>query len=314
MTREPAPLTGLAIGDALGMPFETHSFTSEALQSWTDRRFRSGETNELLRNFSPGQWTDDTKMALALANSLVDHLTYNPLAALENYMEWYFSGDHRGMGKATREALERHIKGYHWNQMGVLHAEGNGSAMRVAPIGFFFRKSLLTVRDMARIDANITHRSDVAEEGSIAVAMAVALLSEGIVGKRELIRPLHNWLYQNRVAAGLSQVEEFLKTDPGPSSVLEKLLEMGTGAHVIQTVPAAFLCFMATDSFAEAVELAIQAGGDTDTTAAVTGALAGAYYGDDQLKPYLDELEDGEFIRHVDHILWLSAPNIPPDL
>ncbi len=320
MPNEPKPLTGLAIGDALGMPFETLPYMSEALMKW-DGSFLSGETNTLQPDAEPGQWTDDTKMALGLAESLIETTTYDPVAAASKYMAWYMSGDHRGMGKATREALDRMIRGHHWNQCGVLHAQGNGAAMRSAPIGFYFRKSLITVGDMVRLDARITHRDIEAAEGAVAVALAVALLAEKIVPKSELIRPILNLLHNDPDSSSVTMIEtrlielqEFLKKDVSTETALQRLLDSGTKAHVVETVPAAFLCFMATDNFKDAVELAVRAGGDCDTTAAITGAMAGTYYGEEQLKPYLEQLEQAEYLSHLDHVMYLSAPNIPDDV
>jgi len=319
MPGEPRPLTGLAIGDALGMPFETHSFMSEALQKW-DGSFLSGETNILQPEREPGEWTDDTKMALGLAESLVETSTYDPVVASSKYVEWYQSGDLRGIGNATREAMDRLIRGHHWNQSGVLHAQGNGSAMRAAPLGFFFRKSLITVGDMVRIDARITHRDTEAEEGAVAVALAVALLAEKTVEKHELIKPILNLLHNNPESSTVTMIEtklielqNFLGEALEVKEVLKRLIDSGTGAHVVETVPAAFLCFMSTESFKDAVELAVRAGGDCDTTAAITGAMAGAYYGEEQIQPYLEQLEQASYLTHLDHLMYLSAPNIPED-
>jgi ADP-ribosyl-[dinitrogen reductase] hydrolase len=316
----PATLTGLAVGDALGMPFETHHWTSEALLGWNGG-FQSGATNERQPNLLPGQWTDDTKMALALAKSLAACETYDPVATVQNYMEWYFSNDHRGMGKTTNEALERINNGYHWLDSGISNAEGNGVAMRVAPLGLFYRNTPATAAIAARIDANITHRSREAAEGAVAVATAVALLtrSQGALNLDSMsfdhfIRKVVYYLNgDSKVEEKLVDVIDHLddlSQDPDIrlKSILMKLIDMGTGAHVVQTVPAAFLCFLATSNFADAVDLAIRAGGDTDTTAAITGALAGTFYGIDQVQPYLEQLEASEAIRQIEQHLYDNAP------
>src|ERR1700733_11149702 len=124
---EPSTLAGLAIGDSLGMPWETKSHLDSGLLNW-DGTFQSGVGNEVQPGRLPGEWTDDTKMAKALAESLVEYETYNPPGAAANYIEWYKSGDHRGMGKATKEALERILRGFHWVDSGV-PSQGNGTAM-----------------------------------------------------------------------------------------------------------------------------------------------------------------------------------------
>ena len=318
---DPCPLTGLAIGDALGMPFETHAFGSEALQKWDGSFLPGAGLNALQPERQAGEWTDDTKMALALAQTLVEVRTYDPVVAAEKYMIWYLSGDHRGMGKATKEAMDRALLGHHWNQSGVLHAQGNGTAMRVAPLGFYFRRSLTTVADMARIDARITHRDIEAEEGSVAVALAVAILSEKIAPKDRLLTPILELIRSDPQSSTVTLLEtklldlqKYLETSADTAGTLKRLLESGTKAHVVETVPAAFLCFLRTASFKDAVELAVRAGGDSDTTAAITGALAGAYYGTEQVQPYLEQLEEAEYLQHLDHVMYMGAPTFPEDV
>jgi ADP-ribosylglycohydrolase len=315
---EPATLTGLAIGDALGMPFETHAFHSRDLISWNGS-FQSGAVNEMQSHLEPGQWTDDTMMALGLAQSLIECDTYSPAVASMKYVEWYYSGDHRGMGKATMAALERIIKGFHWVNSGMLGAEGNGSAMRAAPLGLFYRHSPATAGLMAAIDANITHRSEEARCGSAAVAVAVALLSTGRFDKSELFpRTLYHLGLETKLASKLRDAHSFYDSLPSDKAErvkasFKQVLEMGTAAHVVQTVPAAFLCFLVTDTFADAVDMAVRAGGDTDTTAAITGALAGTYYGTEQVTPYLDELEAAQRLQLCDKLLRLASPHIPSE-
>jgi ADP-ribosylglycohydrolase len=320
MLDETATLTGLAIGDALGMPFETLPAHSEALKNW-DGSFQPGfPTNTLQPNRKAGEWTDDTMMAKALASSLIECSVYNPAHASANYIDWYRSGDLRGIGKSTREAMDRIIKGHHWNSSGVLHALGNGAAMRAAPLGIFYRSNLITVAEMTRVDAWITHRSVEAQESAVAVALGVAILASGCAEKDQLIRPIVNLLQGGEgsqttlIETRLLELHEFLATDPSPDKLREYQLLKGVGSLATQSVPAAFLCFLATHTFKDAVEMAVRGGGDTDTIAAITGALAGTYYGPDHVDPYLAQLEDFELLRHLDHLLWIEAPEIPEDV
>ncbi len=315
---ETATLTGLAIGDSLGMPFETHPHTSPDLLRW-DGTFWSGAPNTRQPKRQPGEWTDDTKMALALTRSLIESGGYNPASATSHYIEWYHTGDLRGIGKTTREAMDRIIRGHHWNSSGVLHAKGNGPSMRIAPMGVFYRSSLITAAEMTRVDAWITHRSQEAQEGAVAVALGIALLAEGTVKKKELLRPILHLLqggaegFTTLTEARLDELNKFLAEGPDHPKVVQYLLDKGTSAVTEQTVPAAFLCFLATDNFKDAVEMAVRAGGDTDTVGAITGALAGTYYGKEQVEPYLNQLEDADILMELDHMLWMEAPEIPED-
>jgi ADP-ribosylglycohydrolase len=319
MPFEPATLTGLAIGDALGVPFETHHFTSQTLMDWGGNFVDSKGLNDRQPERLAGEWTDDTQMALCVAKSLVECSVYSPVHAAATYVEWYKSGDHRGIGKTTIEAMGRLIQGHHWNSSGVLHSQGNGTAMRIAPLGLFYRKSMLTICDMARIDACITHRSEEAQEGSVAVALAVGLLAQKIVEKGEILTPIMHLMHSSGptltlVESRLSELEVFFREPRDLTAVMTWAFDKGTGAVVSQTVPAAFLCFMATKNFKDAVELAVRLGGDTDTIAAITGAIAGTYYGTEQVTPYVPQLENGAYLQHLDHVLWLEAPDIPADI
>ena len=305
----PATLTGLAVGDALGVPFETHHFMSTELAKWDGSFVASRGINTLQPERKAGEWSDDTIMATSLAASIVEHSTYNPVAAAAAYVEWYDTGDHRGMGANTRAALERLKQGYHWINAGLLHSEGNGSAMRAAPIGLFYRNSLVTTSDMARTDAQITHRSIEAQEGSAAMALAVAMLARGLVVPMNVTKAVAELLNESKLRARLQKDiawrAEGIRT---LKETMTYLLEAGTGAHVVESVPAAFMCFAASTNFKDTVELAVRLGGDTDTVASMAGTLAGTFYGYEQVQPYLEKLEDGESINHLNNLVYLGAP------
>jgi ADP-ribosylglycohydrolase len=302
-----SPLLGLAIGDALGMPFETAPAEDPALLAWRGE-FRASAYHGL----SPGQWTDDTMMSKLLAESLLAHDGYDPRATSELYVEWLQSGDLRGMGKSTKIALTRLSEGCHWGDSGVKGAEGNGSAMRAAPLGLLFRDRHDLLIEAACVDAQITHRSKEAEEGSIAVALAVSYLANGIA-RQDLIQEVTKYLTESEVKRGLLKADFYART--GGLGVAEALRLIGTSARVTHTVPAAMAAFLLTKSYKEAILAAIRAGGDTDTTAAVTGALAGAYYGREAIlqTDLHTQLEKWEELAQLDDELYrksffLAAP------
>lgn len=268
----PAPLVGAAVGDALGVSFETKPADHEELLQWDGETFLGSEYHGL----SPGQWTDDTMMSKAIAESLVACGGYYPRDVSDRYRAWYRSNDHRGMGKTTRSALQNLDDGIPWTKSGIEGAEGNGTAMRAAPIGFFFREDLTTVSEFAQMDARITHRSLEAQMGSVAVSLGIAMLAEHADFKVMIDQVLVN-LEDSKVKQGLQKIAFYQRQPDFP--VADALRVIGTSAHVTQTVPSAFAALVLTRSFPEAVQAAIRAGGDTDTTAAITGALAGTYYG-----------------------------------
>lgn len=287
----PATLTGQAVGDALGMPFETQHFSSARLMQWDGSFQASG-----YHNLKPGQWTDDTQMAVALAESLSACKGYDQDDAARRYLALFTSGTIRGYGSTTKTAMDNLLRGDPAPRSGVIGAEGNGTAMRVAPLGLYLSQDMNKVVLAAKQDANITHTSVEARQGSVAVAVGVALLRRGET-RQGLVGRVLPWLDSSQVRTRLQQVEHRLMQG---GVTVRDLIEMGTGAHVIETVPAAFLAFGGTGTFKDAVEMAVQAGGDTDTTAAITGALAGTLYGTEQVDPYLAELEDGARLRGLE--------------
>lgn len=304
MQARPATLLGLAVGDALGVQFETVPFGDERLTTW-DGTFGDCPYHKLVA----GQWSDDTEMAQRLAARLLADNGYSPLSISRTYVNWLESNNLRGMGKTTRQALTKLRMGLPWTQSGIEGAEGNGTAMRAAPIGVFFQNNIQAVSEFAHIDARITHRSVEACTGSTAVALAVTLLVKGFP-KGSLAKVL-DWLPESsqvyqRLQPILERAAVTEVSDTGAkhvAQVAERLARMGTAAHVVQTVPAAFQAFLETSCFKDAVESAVRAGGDTDTTAAITGALAGTYYGIEQVEPYLQDLEMSQHLWSLDQDL-----------
>ncbi len=204
------------------------------------------------------------------------------------------------------EALDR---GGMWLESGTPGAEGNGTAMRVAPLGLFLRNRRPDlIADCARLDANITHDSVEAREGSAIVALAVSYIARGF-DRTGLV----DWLLgcgalnPCKTLARVKEVGYYVKQieNSTPSAVVAIAANvLKAGGHVVETVPAALFCSLATSTFGEAVELAVRAGGDTDTTAAVAGALAGTYYGSDGTHAYCFALERAHELTELDQSLF----------
>jgi ADP-ribosyl-[dinitrogen reductase] hydrolase len=300
----PRTLTGLAIGDALGQPFEMVDHGHPTLVAWDGSFQPCPDTHPFCKGLKAGQWTDDTKMALALAKSIVDHGGFDPSAAAAEYLSWYRSGDHRGMGTATKAALSRLDLEVHHLGSGELGAEGNGTAMRIAPLGLALHGLPdEEIAEYARVDASITHHSEEAREGSVIVALLVAALARGVPKEKAIgvlstdaVRPS---AVRDRTFMASDMAFGLLKA-PLEKRVVVLANTLGTAGHVVKTVPAAVFCFLVTESFSAAVELAVRGGGDSDTTAAVTGAIAGTYYGPSGTLPYCGRLEDSTRLIEMD--------------
>lgn len=303
MPLQPAPITGLAIGDALGMPFETETPLSTRLASWS-----GGYEASSYHRLKPGQFTDDTQMSMALATSLLRHKFYDPGDASRAYLSWFTSGDCRGIGTSTRQAMERLAHGHEWHASGIEGAEGNGSAMRIAPLGLFHHRGtdrLGAAAHWARIDSAITHKSEEAKEGSAAMAVAVSHLSSG-GSKEDLLQAVMSHTEKSRTRYALEDIYRAIRRGDTFREVVtsKDWLLSGVGAHVVQTVPAAFVMFLYGENFPDTIRNAIRMGGDTDTTAAMTGALAGAFYGFEAIpKDLLKGLEKAGDIRLLETAL-----------
>lgn len=300
-----ATLVGCAIGDALGNPFEMHPADDPKLVAW-DGQFKAGGTFWV---GEPGQYTDDTLMSVALATSLVEFNGFNAEDVSQKYLAWMESGNTRGIGGTTAAALHNVKKGISYLESGlsVNHdgtpVGGNGTAMRASPIGLAYRHDLSKLLSVAMEDASITHNSDEPKMGSIAVALGTALLAMGDVPvvKNSSLGVLPGIIdvlsVNNSLVLDKLKLAYQLWKDGVPAQ--EALAEIGTRGYVPETVGAAFYCLASTDNFKDCVVMAVKGGGDTDTTAAIAGAMAGTYYGLDGIPEEYKSVENFELLQDL---------------
>ena len=264
-------LLGTAVGDALGVPFETKLPNYELLQAWDGKSFLGSEHHKLL----PGQYSDDTQMSLMVAESLIQNKGFAPEDLAARYVDWIVSKRARGYGKTTLMAVQALIQGKSYKESGVPGSYGNGTAMRAAPFGIYFRDDLKSLLENVKIDSAITHTSEEAEAGAIAIAAAAAMSVNNDTDK--LLTRIWELLPASKVKDVIFSLESLIDS---PFITPEQALRVvGTKADVRQTVPAALYCFLKFDNYNDAVIASIRAGGDTDTTAAIVGALWGAKAG-----------------------------------
>ncbi|MEH1891879.1 MAG: ADP-ribosylglycohydrolase family protein [Nostoc sp.] len=272
-------LMGLCVGDALGVPVE---FTSRA------ERVKSPVTTMLgygTWNQPPGTWSDDSSLSFCLAECLCRGYSLDAIA--NSFWRWYKEaywtprGDVFDIGQTTHTAIMRLKQGVVPHQAGgkVENNNGNGSLMRILPMAYCHRN--LTLGELlARVHdvSAITHahaRSQMA--CGIYISIAVALL-EGADLQTAYLQGLQD-------IQTIYSVREFLLEKPHFGRVLSGEIakvpveEINSGGYVIDTLESSLWCLLNSSSYSEAVLKAINLGGDTDTTAAVTGGLAGIYYG-----------------------------------
>lgn len=290
-------LLGTAVGDALGVPFETKLANYEPLIAWDGKTFLGSEHHKL----KPGQYSDDTQMSLMVAESLLENHGFNPDDLAERYVEWMTSGRARGYGKTTLFAIKNLIDGKHWSESGIPGSYGNGTAMRAAPFGVYFRNDLQSLVSITKMDSAITHASDEAEAGAIAIALASAYAVNGDTGN--LLDELWQILPDSKVKSVIYSLDSLIES---PYITPEQALRViGTKGDVRQTVPAVLYCFLKFDNYHDAVLAAIKAGGDTDTTAAIVGALFGAKLGVQGINTDLvKEVEESSHLIELDSQLY----------
>ncbi len=294
-------LLGLAIGDALGMPFE--GWRSSTIQSKlghpVDDFYPCRD-----RGLSRGQWTDDTKMALCLANSIIKcGGEVDPEDIARSYVEWFDSGDLRGIGNSTSHAVVQLKNGTEWRHSGNSgeFAAGNGSAMRAAPIGLLHHNNIEKLIEDSLTDAIITHNNREAIAGSRAVNFFIArgvARTDFSEANPALIDECIEKIGPCVVADRLARAKKMLVEGFDTSTALHTL---GTSGYVVETVASAAFCFLKTpDDFQKTVISAVMGGGDTDTTGAVAGAISGAWNGTWRLpRKWVDSVEDSERIRQI---------------
>jgi ADP-ribosyl-[dinitrogen reductase] hydrolase len=268
-------LLGLAVGDALGMPVEG--------MRASDIRNRMGRVLDFMdapwRMLGAGQWTDDTKMMLCHARSIVACGGIDIEDTAREFISWFESNDWRGLGRATYESIQRLRAGVSPIESGMKGemAAGNGAAMRIAPIGLIDHRDLDKLCGDVRAAAVITHDNPEAVAGSLAVAYAVARGSRGDLDPVSLIKDASEFIGPCKVTERLQLAGGFLEKD---MDIEEALARLGTSGYVVETVASAFFSFLRTpDDFEETVSRAVGGGLDADTTGAVAGAISGAYNG-----------------------------------
>lgn len=277
--RQRGALIGLAVGDAMGASIE-FAFPG-TFQEVTD--FRSGGPHGL----APGEWTDDTSMALALADSIAEAgWDLNDQAA--RYVSWWRSGRYSvngrvfDIGMATSAALVRFVETRDAWTSGdpAPRASGNGSIMRLAPVPIAYapllddRLDILVERAVQ--SSRPTHASPQCLSGCAYFAVILAGLLQGLP-REDVLAP--EW-------PTLHRLREIFPLHPEIDEIAEGSFrrrvppEIRGSGYVVKSLEAALWAFHDAVDFRQAVLRAVNLGDDADTTGAVCGQLAGAYWGE----------------------------------
>ncbi|MEX1203045.1 MAG: ADP-ribosylglycohydrolase family protein [Ferruginibacter sp.] len=289
-----AAIWGFIVGDAMGVPYE-----------FIDRDDMKLEPAMGMKAFGThhqpaGTWSDDTSMMLCVIENIKNNGSPKDLAKL--FIRWFDDGYHTAHGEVfdigitTRNAIVKLKTGIPASKSGATDefSAGNGSLMRCLPYAFGedFRKSMYEMI----IDNNITHRLPICNECCMFYAKVIQAIQLG-KGKEDAVRAGAAFLkFGRRIVdsdddeAAVVYYAKFKRILSDDFKFLPEAAIKSTG-YVLHTLEAAIWCFLNTNNYSEAVLKAVNLGGDTDTIAAVTGGMAAAYYGIDNIpKEWLEQI------------------------
>jgi ADP-ribosylglycohydrolase len=233
-----------------------------------------------------GAWTDDTSMALCLAASLVELERFDPADQMARYVRWYregymsSTGDCFDIGNTVSGALHRfEATGNPFSGSTNPRTAGNGSIMRLAPVALFYARHPEEAIAKAAESSRTTHG---AAEAVDACRYLASLLVGALTGvsKEELLSdhysPVPRIWHSEPLSPKIAEIAASSFKQHNPPEI------RGTG-YVVQSLEAALWSFYNSESFREGALLAVNLGDDADTTGAVFGQLAGAYYGENDI-------------------------------
>lgn len=255
-------------------------------------------------HLAPGQWTDDTSMALCLATSLVELRRFDLGDQMERYCRWaeqgYLSSTGRcfDIGRTVAAALRRYREtGDPLAGLTDPRSSGNGCIMRLAPIPMFFYPDEPAAADYSATSSRCTHASVECVE---AAALLGGMLVRALAGasKQEVLFGGRDTAIRSEKVAAIARGDYVARLES----------EIHGSGYVVACLEAALWSFAGTDSFEAAILRAANLGDDADTTAAVCGQIAGAYYGESAIPSrWLERLALASQIRGLADELQLSS-------
>ncbi|KAF8896941.1 ADP-ribosylation/Crystallin J1 [Mucidula mucida] len=289
-----------ALADALGGPAEFR------------RRFTFPFVDRMLPNSSfhlpKGVWTDDTSMALCLARSIASDKGFDEEDQLAAYTRWWRDGVLSATGKCfdigntIRQAVGIYAGDSNCDALETIKQDlggelcsGNGSLMRVIPIGVLYWRDEKEARELARRSSLTTHPNEICQEacevwtGAVVRIMRAAANGETI-SKQDVLHYFAEFPYQNpKLRQALAYTGDDIDTEHPIMKVVLGMKEdklpqediLPSTGYVLHTLVAALFCFFSTDTFDAGAIRAANLGNDADTVAAVYGGLAGCWYGTD---------------------------------
>lgn len=276
-----AGIFGVCIGDALGVPVEFK--TRETLKRFPVETMQEfGSWNQ-----PKGTWSDDSSLTLCIAEQLTKGYDLEKIG--ESFVKWVEYGHWAAHGRlfdiggTTRRSIARLMKGESARFSGNIFEEdnGNGSLMRTLPLAFYLKdeenieKLYQTVKEVS----SITH----GHFRSVFACFIYVIFAIELIKGKDKKEAYH---YTQKIALEFAEIQGF---NPKEVQLFDRVLKndiseynedtISSGGYVLHSLEASLWCFLNSESYAEAVLKAVNLGEDTDTTGAITGGIAGIYYG-----------------------------------
>lgn len=268
-------LIGLAIGDALGTPFEF--WRKEKVIEYLKNNelklvsFQRGEVR-----YPAGFYTDDTSLTLCLAISLIEK-GFSLDDQFERYYKWLTEGYLTplgfcyGVGQQTFRALNKGLKSGDLLDGSDEKAGGNGSLMRSAPLGLYYQGNLDEIKEKSLLSSYITHNNLIAGWSCVVLNSIISLILEN-KQKDEILQFISSY-FSKEIP---KEINDCLTLD---YQSLGNEYPFQVSGHSLDTLRIALWSWQTSDNFETSIKKVITLGNDTDTFGAVTGSLAGCYYG-----------------------------------
>jgi len=293
-------LVGTGVGDALGAPFE----------GWL--KVKPEEIEEAAKTRKVLTYTDDTHMMIGVAESLIRARGFDGEDMVGTFIQNYQLEPFRGYGPGPPHIFRLIVAGEPWHQAAEKiypgGSFGNGSAMRIAPVGVLYHDNPPMLKEVTYASSQITHTHNLGKEGAALQAYAIALATNLkpplTLDRSDFLAKLIDFTEDKIYQRKLNSIREFI-VKPDKSKVVA---ELGNGVEAFNSVPTAIYSFLLEpDSFARAVLYAVSLGGDTDTIGAMTGAISGAYLGIESIPDsWKDKLENRPYIEELAEKLYTA--------
>lgn len=276
-----AGVFGVCIGDALGVPVEFKS--RETLKRFPVENMREfGSWNQ-----PKGTWSDDSSLTLCIAEELTKGYDLEKIG--QSFVKWNKFGHWTAHGRlfdiggTTRHSIARLIKGESARFSGNIFEEdnGNGSLMRTLPLAFYFKdeENIEKLYQVVKEVSSITH----GHFRSVFACFIYVIFAIELIKEKDKKDAYH---HTQRITLEFAENQGF---NPKEIQLFDRVLKndiskydedtISSGGYVLHSLEASLWCFLNSESYSEAVLKAVNLGEDTDTTGAITGGIAGIYYG-----------------------------------